>query len=137
MKFLHSLNPPLAHRDLRSPNVLLMSLKLNGKEALAKVGDFGLTAAASARLQQELLTWQWMAPEAFLGENYTETCDLYSYGMILWEIYSGTGEIPFEAVAALEKNKKKQAREFMNDIIHKNLRPTCDPSFPEEVKVRG
>lgn len=98
-----------------------------------QVGDFGLTAAASARLQQELLTWQWMAPEAFLGENYTETCDLYSFGMILWEIFSGSGEIPFESVAQQEKNKKKQAREFMNDIIHKNLRPTCASSFPEDL----
>jgi serine/threonine protein kinase len=133
MNFLHSLVPPLAHRDLRSPNVLLMSLKANSKEPVAKVADFGLTAAASSRLQQELLTWQWMAPEAFLGENYTETCDLYSYGMILWEIYTGTGEIPFESLAAQEKNKKKQAREFMNEIIHKGLRPGCGPEFPEDV----
>ncbi len=135
MSFLHTLSPPLAHRDLRSPNVLLMSLKTASKEAVAKVADFGLTAAASSRMQQELLTWQWMAPEAFLGENYTETCDLYSFGVILWEIFNGTGEIPFESIASQEKNKKKQARDFMNDIIHKGLRPVCGEDFPEDVSA--
>ena len=133
MDYLHSLKPPLAHRDLRSPNVLLMSFKAGSPDPVAKVADFGMTAAATSRLTQELLTWQWMAPEAFLGENYTETCDLYSYGMIVWEIFTCTGEIPFQAVADLEENKKKQAREFMNEIIHNGLRPMCGSSFPPEV----
>lgn len=90
MNFLHRLVPPLAHRDLRrwaflvnfffllifliileSPNVLLKTLEILPGKVVAKIGDFGLTSAASSRLQQELQTWQWMAPEAFLGENYT------------------------------------------------------------------
>ncbi len=74
---------------------------------------FSVKAAASSRLQQELQTWQWMAPESFLGENYTETCDLYSFGMILWETFTGTGEIPFDAICAL--NKKKTAREVATE----------------------
>ena len=110
-----------------------MSLKANSNEPVAKVADFGLTAAASSRLQQELLTWQWMAPEAFLGENYTESCDLYSFGMILWEIWTGTGEIPFESIANLEKNKKKQQRDLVNDVIHNNVRPECGEKFPPTV----
>jgi serine/threonine protein kinase len=43
MNFLHRLIPPLAHRDLRSPNVLLKTLDYATDEVVAKIGDFGLT----------------------------------------------------------------------------------------------
>ncbi len=131
MNFLHSQAPPLAHRDLRSPNVLLVSLDSQSSKVVAKVADFGLTAASSGRLQLELETWQWMAPETFMGENYTESCDLYSFGMVLWEIFTATGEIPFENLTIA--NNKKHAREFMSDIIHKNLRPTFGAGFPADL----
>lgn len=43
MNFLHRLVPPLAHRDLRSPNVLLKTLEVAPGKVVAKIGDFGLT----------------------------------------------------------------------------------------------
>jgi serine/threonine protein kinase len=72
--------------------------------------------------------------QAFFGENYTETCDLYSFGMVLWEVFTGTGEIPFDSIVA--QNKKKSNREYMNDVMHRDLRPVCaSSSFPEDVKT--
>jgi serine/threonine protein kinase len=46
MEYLHGQNPPLAHRDLRSPNIFMMSLNPNDK-VCAKVADFGLTTSMS------------------------------------------------------------------------------------------
>jgi serine/threonine protein kinase/GTPase SAR1 family protein len=131
MEVLHSCNPPVAHRDLRSPNVLVVSLNPNETEALAKVGDFGMAAAATSRLKLELLTWQWMAPEAVLGENYLETCDLYSFGIVFWEIMQGKGMIPFQEIS--EARGGKNVRGLMNEIISKGLRPSCDKKWPEGV----
>ncbi len=92
--FLHEQKPPLAHRDLRSPNVLLVSL--DPKSAVCgKVCDFGLTMSVIERMRSPLPTWQWMAPEAQLGDYYTEACDLYSFGIVLFEIFDGKGEVPF------------------------------------------
>ena len=131
MNYLHSLKPPLAHRDLRSPNVLLSSLDYTSRDPVAKVADFGLTVASSSRLKESLGTWQWMAPETFKGENYTEACDLYSFAMVMWEIWQGNGEIPFEALATM--NRSKHAQSWMEDITHSDLRPACHPSFPTEI----
>jgi TPR repeat protein/serine/threonine protein kinase len=128
MAFLHSQNPPLAHRDLRSPNILLMSLDPNQK-VCAKVADFGLTLSVTERLRDPLPTWQWMAPEAQMGENYTELCDLYSFGIILFEIFSGTGEVPFSEFSA----SMRQA-EIFPKLRSGELRPTIPAGVPQWLK---
>ncbi len=56
-----------------------------------------------------------------------ESCDLYSYAMILWEIWSGTGETPFETIMASQPNKKMT--DFMNAIVQQNLRPACGSTW--------
>jgi serine/threonine protein kinase len=60
MKFLHNLDPPFAHRELRSSNVLLISISAAAKDAVAKVklADSSLTKASNTTP-----TWQWTAPE--------------------------------------------------------------------------
>jgi serine/threonine protein kinase/GTPase SAR1 family protein len=128
MAFLHSQNPPLAHRDLRSPNILLSSLDPS-QNVCAKVADFGLTLSVTERLRDPLPTWQWMAPEAQIGENYTELCDLYSFGIILFEIFSGTGEVPFSEFSA----SMRQA-EIFPKLRSGELRPTIPARLPQWLK---
>jgi serine/threonine protein kinase len=43
MAFLHGISPPLLHRDLKSPNVLIMG-HADGSPVIAKVADFGLSS---------------------------------------------------------------------------------------------
>jgi TPR repeat protein/serine/threonine protein kinase len=128
MAFLHSQNPPLAHRDLRSPNILLSSLDPS-KKVCAKVADFGLTLSVTERLRDPLPTWQWMAPEAQMGENYTELCDLYSFGIILFEIFSGTGEVPFS-----EFSGSMRQAEIFPKLRSGELRPTIPVRLPPWLK---
>lgn len=52
----------------------------------AKVGDFGLSQKVAPFLDSALQTWGWMAPEALKGSPYTELCDVYSFGIVAWEI---------------------------------------------------
>ncbi len=85
MAFLHAQQPPIAHRDLRSPNVFLVSLDANAP-CCAKVADFGLSVAVTARQTVVLPSWQWMAPEAQQGANYTHLCDLYSFAIVANEV---------------------------------------------------
>jgi serine/threonine protein kinase len=92
MTHLHGMRPPIVHRDLRSPNIFIMSTDAESPDAVAKIGDFGLSEIASHQFNDFLSTWQWLAPETFNpGETvkYSEKCDLYSFGIILYEIYSG------------------------------------------------
>lgn len=127
--FLHAQKPPLAHRDLRSPNILLCSLD-HTQDVCAKVADFGLTLSVTERLRDPLSTWQWMAPEAQLGDFYTESCDLYSLGVIMFEIFHGTGEVPFSEFAS-----KMRMIEMFPKIRSGEVRPTLPQNLVPWMKT--
>lgn len=59
---LHGVSaPPIVHRDLRSPNILLVSFD-DQAPLIAKVADLGLARQAAPHLSEMLGTWQWCAP---------------------------------------------------------------------------
>jgi tRNA A-37 threonylcarbamoyl transferase component Bud32 len=82
MDFLHSTSPPIIHRDLKSLNILMEGSR-------AKVADFGLSTLFSITTSgREVDNPRWLAPEVMRGEEYTEKADIYSFGIILWELHS-------------------------------------------------
>ncbi|KAG5557072.1 hypothetical protein RHGRI_007358 [Rhododendron griersonianum] len=83
MNYLHQLKPPIVHRDLKSPNLLVDS------KYTVKVCDFGLSRSkANTFLSSKTAagTPEWMAPEILRGEPSNEKSDVYSFGVILWEL---------------------------------------------------
>lgn len=82
MYYLHSFPVPVLHRDLKSLNILL------DKDLIAKLADFGWTRLLDVDMTGSIGTFQWMAPEVIIENQYTEKADIYSYGIILWEIAS-------------------------------------------------
>ena len=77
----------MAHLDLKSPNVLIKSL--DPMQDCAKISDFG-----TAKLVYEPIVGTmvenpiWLAPEVSSGQPYTELSDIYSCGVIFWELYT-------------------------------------------------
>jgi serine/threonine protein kinase len=90
MQYLHSFNVPVLHRDLKSLNVLL------DEYYTPKIADFGWTRLLADKMTLKVGTFQWMAPEVILTKTYTEKADIYSFGIILWEIASR--EPPFKSI---------------------------------------
>ncbi|KAI3447501.1 hypothetical protein Pfo_004166 [Paulownia fortunei] len=83
MNYLHKRNPPIVHRDLKSPNLLV------DKKYTVKVCDFGLSRfKANTFLSSKSAagTPEWMAPEVLRDEPSNEKSDVYSFGVILWEL---------------------------------------------------
>ncbi|MBA2344586.1 MAG: protein kinase, partial [Rubrobacter sp.] len=85
------------HRDIKPQNVLLT------ESGDAKVGDFGIARAAEAATISEsglvLGTANYMSPEQAMGDPLGPASDLYSLGIVLYEML--TGELPFEADSAV------------------------------------
>jgi serine/threonine-protein kinase len=87
----------IVHRDVKPQNVLI------GEAGEAKVADFGIALAASrsttSGTNRVFGTASYMSPEQAMGEQVGPASDLYSLGVVLYEML--TGMLPFEAEGAL------------------------------------
>ena len=73
MLYLHSSNPVILHRDLKSDNLLVT------QDWTVKVADFGLTRFLSEKkAMTQVGTPMWMAPEIIMGRKYTEKGNSFS-----------------------------------------------------------
>ena len=88
MSYLHSRSPPIVHHDLKPANLLVDS-KWN-----LKISDFGMSRIkyraylqkSNPELETAGGTPEWMSPEALRNDNVDELSDVYSFGIILWEL---------------------------------------------------
>jgi len=88
MQYLHSQG--ILHRDLKSENLLL------GEDMSVKVADFGISCLEShcGNAKGFTGTYRWMAPEMIKEKHHTKKVDVYSFGIVLWELL--TAMTPFD-----------------------------------------
>ncbi|HMA54437.1 MAG TPA: protein kinase, partial [Acidobacteriota bacterium] len=87
----------IVHRDLKSSNIMI------DREGRARILDFGIALAAGSKGLTDrgalVGTPEYMAPEQVEGETVDERADIYSLGVILFEM--STGRVPFEGLTPL------------------------------------
>jgi tRNA A-37 threonylcarbamoyl transferase component Bud32 len=104
----------VVHRDIKPANVMLTS------DGQAKIADFGIARIESSSMTQAgtvLGTPAYMSPEQFMGQVVDARTDIYSSGVLLYQLL--TGERPFEG--------------GMSAIMHKAL--NTDPPLPSQITV--
>ena len=124
--YLHdACNPPIIHRDLKPANILINA------QGVAKVCDFGVSTFRSnmrRNMTQAIGTPVYAAPEVLESNKYTETCDQYSYGTILCELFSGKrvySEADFSGMEMVT---------ILYQVCHQGLRPKVVDDLPLLVK---
>ena len=151
LKYLHE-KKRVIHFDLKSSNILLQEASQLGRHEhmpdgyaikfRAKVGDVGLSHFLPASqdylnsIESSKGTWNWCAPEVILNEKCTSSVDMYSYGVVLWEIV--TGEAPVRG-RMRDVRVPEECPRVVSDLIKacldpaihggKVLRPTASQAF--------
>ena len=125
--YLHTRRPIICHRDLKSPNVLVRQ-RPDGM-LIAKISDFGLSRSLGlcsslvrSRDADGLDNCLWQAPEVIKRSETDHRADIFSFGIILWELISRS--IPFSEFTWMTE---------IADKICQGTRPTLSPSFTSKV----
>jgi serine/threonine protein kinase len=115
----------IIYRDIKPDNI---GFDVRGD---VKIFDFGLAkefdpnsvdADGTYKLTADTGSPRYMATEVSLGQPYNESCDVYSFCILLWQILKL--ETPFDGYTMNMFNKK---------VVQKGSRPMCDPKWPDEI----
>ena len=149
MKYLARIQ--IMHGDLAARNVLLGEDPLQSGHLVAKVSDFGLSKVFDGnskyeKKQRNYVPWKWMALEYLTDNYFTMTSDVWSFGVVVWEILSA-GKSPYghksceEMVAKLESGYRlpcptetKHISSWAVEQFYNKLSEIC---FVEEPKTRA
>ena len=126
LHYLHGLcteNISIIHRDLKADNI-------GFRDGCLKLFDFGLSACVVRGNELDEVyqmtgftgTLRYMAPEVALSHRYNEKVDVYSFGILLWQML--TGLTPFKSV---------QKQDFLSEVVKGGMRPIIDSIWPLEL----
>ena len=90
MLYLHSQSPPIIHRDLKSANMLVTD------DFRVRISDFNLSKIlddSTRSSSMAAMNPRWLAVELFSGARGSPACDVFAFGVVLWEFL--TLEVPW------------------------------------------
>eukprot|EP01137_Pigoraptor_chileana_P015124 Opistho-2@70668 len=134
LEFLHSGNPPLLHRDVKSLNLLA------DDRLRIKVSDFGLALLSDKQKSSADITGSllWIAPEILQDHDYTTKADVYSFGIVITELLNRQRPyLPPHHVTADSRTHRSTDGELaalILQVAHADLRPYMSETLPSRLR---
>jgi eukaryotic-like serine/threonine-protein kinase len=114
----------LVHRDVKPQNLLLRD------DGVVKIVDFGIARAAEAtnltQIGSVLGTAAYLSPEQAAGEPVTGAADIYSLGVVLYELLTGRTPYDFKSLAELVVKQREETIPALREV---------EPSVPERLEA--
>lgn len=118
MEYIHSQG--VIHRDMKPENILF------DHNFCVKIADFGVACeeAYCDELEDDAGTYRWMAPEMIKHRPYGRKVDVYSFGLLMWEMI--TGAIPYEDMSPVQAAFA---------VVNKNIRPVIPSDCSAALRI--
>lgn len=125
MHYLHRQTPAVLHNDLKSPNVFI------DRNWCVKIGDFGSASVGKEAPLKLPDNNTWKCPEVMRGEQPTVKSDVFSFAVILWELY--TFERPWDNICDSWDLPGKLVKFTKNRRIQEKVQSGERLKFPDQV----
>ena len=133
LAFLHSLEPPIFHRDVKSPNILM------DEDLHVKVADFGLSrfvpldATHVSTAPQD--TPSYVDPEYYQCFQLTDKSDVYSFGIVLMEIISAKLAVDLNRSCGEPVLTYMAISKIQAGSLHELIDPNLDIDSNPDIKI--
>jgi hypothetical protein len=121
MLYLHTRNPPIIHRDIKSHNLFIT--EPSPGHFVAKIGDWGSARAVALTGAKSMThgvgTACWLAPEVINFAHASKDSDVYAFGIVLWEVFTRQ-----------EVHEGLSAAQIIAKVANEGLRPTVPRDCP-------
>eukprot|EP01125_Pyxidicula_operculata_P022104 TRINITY_DN8888_c0_g1_i1.p1 TRINITY_DN8888_c0_g1~~TRINITY_DN8888_c0_g1_i1.p1 ORF type:complete len:552 (+),score=115.55 TRINITY_DN8888_c0_g1_i1:38-1693(+) len=138
MNWLHCSRPPIIHKDLKPSNIMMTS------DMTPKVGDMGLSAVQEHKdIEGDGAgSYLWMAPEALLCKSHSEKVDIYSFGIVMWQMMAWIAD-PYKKYldqgdlgALIEAVCSRKERPDIPSDVHPSLVDIIEKTWHDNPDVR-
>lgn len=127
--YLHSQAPPIIHRDIKAENIIFIG-------SVVKLADFGWANMKTQQRNTFCGTPDYLAPEMILGKGHNEKLDIWTIGILCYELLNGCAPFTPKPKAGNQKNAKKELEEniLKNDIEFVSIGKMCSKEAKEIIR---